>query len=48
MSTRHLYFITHPNVLIDPTVPVPQWPLSERGLARMCCQFMVAAGLTNE
>lgn len=35
MTSRHLYFITHPNVWIDPTVPVPQWPLSERGLARM-------------
>jgi broad specificity phosphatase PhoE len=31
----HLIFITHPDVLIDPAVPVPQWPLSERGLARM-------------
>jgi broad specificity phosphatase PhoE len=32
---RDLVFITHPDVLIDPAVPVPQWPLSERGLARM-------------
>ncbi|HQX60059.1 MAG: histidine phosphatase family protein [Rhodoferax sp.] len=32
---RDLIFITHPDVLIDPAVPVPQWPLSERGLARM-------------
>lgn len=33
--TRQLVFITHPDVQIDPAVPVPQWPLSERGLARM-------------
>ena len=30
-----VYFITHPEVLIDPKVPVPHWPLSERGLIRM-------------
>ena len=30
-----VYFITHPEVAIDPAVPVPRWPLSERGLARM-------------
>ena len=29
------YFITHPDVLIDPTVPVPEWPLSPRGRERM-------------
>jgi broad specificity phosphatase PhoE len=28
-------FITHPNVLIDPHVPVHDWPLNERGQARM-------------
>lgn len=33
--TRHVTFITHPDVLIDPTVPVPDWPLSERGRERM-------------
>jgi broad specificity phosphatase PhoE len=33
--TRHVHFITHPDVLIDPAVPVPDWPLSERGRARM-------------
>jgi broad specificity phosphatase PhoE len=27
-------YITHPQVLIDPTVPVPQWGLSELGTAR--------------
>lgn len=32
---QHLYFITHPDVVIDPAVPVPEWPLSERGRVRM-------------
>jgi broad specificity phosphatase PhoE len=32
---RRLFFITHPNVAIDPAVPVPQWRLSELGVARM-------------
>ena len=30
-----VFFITHPDVAIDPNVPVPDWPLSERGRARM-------------
>jgi broad specificity phosphatase PhoE len=30
-----VYFITHPNVVIDPAVPVPDWPLSPRGRERM-------------
>ena len=30
-----VHFITHPDVVIDPAVPVPDWPLSERGRARM-------------
>lgn len=29
------YFLTHPDVLIDPAVPVPDWPLSPRGRQRM-------------
>jgi broad specificity phosphatase PhoE len=33
MST--VYFITHPDVVIDPSVPVPRWLLSERGRTRM-------------
>jgi broad specificity phosphatase PhoE len=33
MST--VYFITHPDVVIDPATPVPQWPLSQRGRMRM-------------
>jgi broad specificity phosphatase PhoE len=28
-------FITHPDVVIDPAVPVPEWPLSARGRDRM-------------
>ena len=30
-----VFFITHPDVRIDPSVPVPEWPLNERGQARM-------------
>ena len=33
--TRKLYFISHPNVVIDRDIPVPQWPLSEVGRERM-------------
>lgn len=32
---RTVFFITHPDVEIDPAVPVPLWPLSARGRARM-------------
>ena len=35
MSPWRWVFITHPNVVIDPAVPVPRWPLSELGRARM-------------
>jgi broad specificity phosphatase PhoE len=30
-----VWFITHPDVLIDPAIPVPDWPLSRRGKERM-------------
>jgi broad specificity phosphatase PhoE len=30
-----VHFITHPDVTIDPAVPVPDWPLSPRGRDRM-------------
>lgn len=30
-----LFFVTHPEVVIDPAVPVPRWHLSDRGIARM-------------
>src|SRR5688572_1679509 len=35
--SRTIYFITHPDVVIDPAIPVPRWPLSERGRSRMQC-----------
>lgn len=30
-----VYCITHPEVVIDPAVPVPEWPLSPEGVRRM-------------
>jgi hypothetical protein len=38
------FFITHPDVVIDPGVPVPDWPLNARGLARMPCDDSAALG----
>lgn len=41
-----VHFITHPEVVIDPAVPVPDWPLSPLGLQRaraMLTQPWVAA-----
>jgi broad specificity phosphatase PhoE len=35
MTEADVFFITHPNVAIDPRVPVPDWSLSERGRERM-------------
>ena len=32
---KTVYCITHPDVVIDPAVPIPRWPLSAQGLARM-------------
>ena len=32
---RTVYFITHPEVMVDANIPVPDWSLSERGLERM-------------
>lgn len=29
------YYITHPQIIMDPAVPVPQWGLSETGRARI-------------
>lgn len=37
---KTVYVITHPDVVIDPNVPVPQWPLSAKGRERI-------AGLMN-
>ncbi len=33
MST--IYFITHPDVDIDPNIPITDWSLSDRGMKRM-------------
>ena len=30
----NVFFITHPEVVVDPSIPVPQWKLSPRGVAR--------------
>lgn len=30
-----LFFITHPEVVVDPAIPVERWHLSPRGMARM-------------
>jgi hypothetical protein len=35
--SRSIYFVTHPDVVIDPMIPVPQWPLSAWGRSRMRC-----------
>ena len=40
MMADAVLFVSHPDVVIDPDVPVPRWPLSPRGIARM----HVAAG----
>lgn len=32
--SRRVHLITHPEVLIDPAVPVPDWALSPRGVER--------------
>ena len=32
-SVPTVFFITHPDVVIDPEVPVPEWPLSQRAPA---------------
>ena len=36
-----IYFISHPNVVISASVPVPQWPLSELGRQRMQSSLML-------
>lgn len=30
-----VHFVTHPEVVVDPLTPVPNWRLSERGVERM-------------
>ena len=41
-----VFFITHPDVVIKPSVPVRDWPLSERGRGRM--RAMVAAACVHK
>lgn len=31
----HVFFVSHPEVVVDPAIPVPRWHLSETGIARM-------------
>lgn len=30
-----VFFITHPEVTVDPAIPVPHWRLADRGIARL-------------
>ncbi|MDP3853252.1 histidine phosphatase family protein [Phenylobacterium sp.] len=39
-----ILFVTHPEVVIDPAVPVPEWPLSEVGRGRMEAFAKILAG----
>lgn len=43
------YFVSHPEVVIDPAVPVPDWGLSARGFERIgaFCRRDVLAGITD-
>ena len=44
-----VYFITHPEVAVDPSVPVPEWGLSQIGLERMrrTCTMPWLAGVRS-
>ncbi|MEZ0169021.1 histidine phosphatase family protein [Microvirga sp. TS319] len=44
-----LIFLTHPEVVIDPLVPVPQWPLNAIGRGRMeqFAEALSDSGLTS-
>jgi broad specificity phosphatase PhoE len=44
-----VYFVTHPEVAIDPATPVPNWPLSEIGRSRIdvFCARAELAGITD-
>jgi broad specificity phosphatase PhoE len=44
MST--IYFVTHPEVTIDPRRPVPRWHLSDDGIARLR-SFATSAAMSN-
>lgn len=49
LGLSRILFVTHPEVVIDPTVPVPRWPLSARGLERMeaLAAKLVGRGVTG-
>ena len=34
-SSANVLFLTHPQVAIDPAIPVPDWTLSQLGASRM-------------
>ncbi|RYE30543.1 MAG: histidine phosphatase family protein [Hyphomicrobiales bacterium] len=44
-----VYFVTHPEVVVDPGIPVPDWGLSPLGRARIeaFCQRPELAGVTD-
>jgi broad specificity phosphatase PhoE len=42
---RVVHFVTHPEVAVDPSVPVPQWGLSEHGRARMTALSLRVAAI---
>ena len=46
---RTLHFISHPDVVIDPAVPITRWPLSARGRDRMAAVLALpwVAGLSS-
>ena len=39
-----ILFVTHPDVVLDPAVPVPRWPLNARGRERMAAFAQAVAG----
>lgn len=47
-SSTNLLFLTHPQVAIDPAIPVPDWTLSPLGVSRMerFAASSVVAGVT--
>ena len=47
-GNRTVHFVSHPEVVIDPAVPIVEWPLSPRGRERMAraCEADWARGLT--
>lgn len=45
-STRRLIFVTHPQVMIDPSVPLTKWRLSNEGVKRMK-HFSMSSAVAN-